>query len=246
MRPEGGVTVERKKRMAALLLRWLPAAAVAAIVLLALRWRDCFSLETLLALAPEEALPAALFLLLLFALKSLSIVFPILVLYALSGLLFPIVPAILLNLAGTAAALLLPYGLGRLAGTELAEGIFRRWPKARRLRDFQWGSPWFFSFFLRMLGFLPGDVVSMYLGASRLPWRPCLFGGLAGMFPALLAGTLLGDSLADPSSPLFWVGAGGMAALSVLSMLLYRRWVRKTARPRNRRKDDDHDETRTS
>ena len=60
MRPEGGVTVERKKRMAALLLRWLPAAAVAAIVLLALRWRDCFSLETLLALAPEEALPAGL------------------------------------------------------------------------------------------------------------------------------------------------------------------------------------------
>ena len=219
--------MKRSPKTGKLLLQWLPAAAVCAILLIALHYRKYFSLEILLSVMPAEPLLAAAALMGLFVLKSLSIVFPILVLYALGGLLFPPAAAIPLNLLGTAGVLSVPYWLGRLAGTELVEPIFQKYPKAARLRDFQQHNTWFFSCILRLLGFLPGDVVSMYLGASRLPFLPSLLGGLLGMFPALLAGTFLGDAIGDPTSPLFLVSAGAMVLLSVLSILLYRRHLRR-------------------
>lgn len=221
--------MKKLKNSGRLLLQWLPLIAVGVIAAIAFHYRRYFSLDILLSVMPPQPLAAAAALMGLFALKSLSIVFPILVIYALSGLLFPPVFAILVNLAGTAAALTLPYGLGRLAGTELVEHIFQKYPKAHSLRDFQQHNAWFFSCILRLLGFLPGDVVSMYLGASKQPFWPSLLGGILGMIPAMLAGTFLGDSLGNMSSPLFWVSLGGMVFLSVVSILLYRRHMKRHA-----------------
>ncbi len=204
------------------LLQWFPLIAVAIIALIAFRYRSWFSLEYLSAHMPAEPLAAAALILLLFGLKSLSIVFPILVLYALSGILFPPIPALLLNLLGTAVVVSLPYGLGRLSGTELVEHIFAKYQKAAHLRDFQQHNDWFVAFFFRVLGILPGDVVSMYFGASRLTFWRNLLGGLAGMFPALLAGTFLGSSITDPTSPTFLASAAGMVLISLLSVVFYR------------------------
>ncbi|MGI5893952.1 MAG: TVP38/TMEM64 family protein [Candidatus Merdivicinus sp.] len=224
-----------------LFLQWIPIAAIFLFFMIGLRYREDFSLDFLLSQAPRQVIPAIAFLMLLFSLKSLSIVFPILVIYALSGVLFPPAAAILINLCGTAVVLSIPYWLGRLSGVELVQSIFRKYPKARKLREFQRHNPWFFSFFLRVLGFLPGDVVSMYLGASRLPWLPSLIGGMAGMFPALLAGTFLGDNITDPTSPAFLVSAGGMILLSLLSVLLYRRYGKHSKKQMENRKDENHD-----
>lgn len=233
----------KKRRLSPgkLLLQWMPAVAILLFFLLGIRYRSYFSLDFLLTQVPKQVLPAIGFLLILFALKSLSIVFPILVIYALSGILFSPLAAILINLLGTAIVLSIPYWLGRISGTELVQSIFRKYPKARKLRDFQQHSPWFFSFFLRVLGILPGDIVSMYLGASRLPWLPCLVGGLAGMFPALLAGTFLGNNLSDPTSPAFLISAAGMLLLSLLSIILYRKLGRRSQKYQSNRKDDSHD-----
>lgn len=204
------------------LLQWFPLLAVASIVLIAIHYRSWFSLDYLSARMPAQPLAAAGLILLLFALKSLSIVFPILVLYALSGILSPPVPALLLNLLGTAVVVSLPYGLGRLSGTELVNHIFAKYKKAARLRDFQQQNGWFLAYFLRVLGILPGDVVSMYLGASKLPFPRNLLGGLAGMLPSLLAATFLGSSITDPASPVFLASAGGMVLISLLSAVVYR------------------------
>lgn len=234
--------MKNPKNWGRILLQWLPLAAICLIVIAAIHYREYFSLDILLSVMPSERLAAIAVLMGLFALKSLSIVFPILVIYALSGVLFPPFLAILINLLGTALVLSLPYGLGRLAGTQLVAQIFEKYPKAAHLRDFQQDNAWFFACILRMLGFLPGDVVSMYFGASKLPFFPSLLGGMAGMFPALLAGTFLGDSIRDLSSPLFWISLGAMILLSVVSILLYRRHLKRhTGKNIQSGKDDPHD-----
>ena len=58
------------------------------------------------------------------------------------------------------------------------------------------------------------------------------------MAPAILAGTFLGDSLGDLSSPLFWVSLGGMIFLSLASILLYRRHMKRHSDSSRSAKED--------
>ena len=74
------------------------------------------TLHTVLSYTPSSPFRAAAALLLMYALKSLSIVFPILALFAAGGFLFPWQVAIPLNLFGLSIALTLPYLIGRWAG----------------------------------------------------------------------------------------------------------------------------------
>ena len=67
----------------------------------------------------DKPLMVALFLLLLFALKSVSLMFPILVLMAACGALFPLPAAILIATLGTALTLSIPYFIGRGAGPDM-------------------------------------------------------------------------------------------------------------------------------
>ncbi len=223
-----------------LLLQWIPAVTILAFVLIGIRFRKDFSLEHLLSITPDEKITATLFLLLLFILKALSIVFPILVIYALSGIIFSPPVALLVNLIGTCLVILVPYLLGRLSGSTLIQNISQKYPRAQRLHDFQRENVWFFSFFLRVIGLLPGDIISMYQGAGKFPLLPCLVGGIGGMLPAMLASTFLGENITHPGSPQFLLSVSAIVCLSVSSILFYRWWKRSTKK-KNARKEDSHD-----
>ena len=65
--------------------------------------------EGLLNFAPEEPLYAALFLILLYAFKSLTVFFPIIVLNVLGGFLFEPDHALIVNTVGVLVELAIPY-----------------------------------------------------------------------------------------------------------------------------------------
>lgn len=75
--------------------------------------RDAFTLEGILSYTPRQPLLAALLLLALFAVKSLSVFLYSGFLFAASGILFPLPAAIAVNLAGAAVMVSLPYWLGK-------------------------------------------------------------------------------------------------------------------------------------
>ena len=80
----------------------------------------------------------------LFAVKSLSIFLYSGLLYAASGVLFPLPVAIAVNLAGTAVMVSLPYWLGKKLGSQAVQYILHRWPKSAMLHDLRGGSDFFF------------------------------------------------------------------------------------------------------
>ena len=85
----------------------------------------------------------------------------------------------------------------------------------------------FLCFFLRIISCLPGDIVTMYLGATHVPyWKNLLAGGL-GILPGLILATLMGANIQDPTSPAFWISAGLSVGLAVLSTVLYYLYLRK-------------------
>lgn len=183
----------------------------ALLVLAAWPFRAALSPENLRI--PRHA--AAAVLLALYALKGLTGAIPITALEAAAGLLLPLPAALAANLCGTAAAQAGPYLLGRR--TSLSS-LTARYP---RLAVLEGGRR---VFLVRLAGVLPGELVSLWLGAAGVPWRAYFFWGLLGSFPRILSGTLLGASLWDPLR--FWISCVfGWSLTGAAVLALGREWA---------------------
>jgi len=207
--------LRRIRRLAPLLLLGVCAAVL-------LPRRGALTAQAVLGWTPRRPALAALFLLALYALKSLSVFFPLAALELAAGLLFPLAAALALNLAGVALAQLLPYLLGRRRRGEL-ENLLSRRPRLAALWERRQGRDFPFVLLLRLCGVLPGDLVSLALGAGGLDWGVYLGAGLLGSLPHMLAVTVLGSSLSDIRSEAFFLALAGNAAVTVLALLVWRR-----------------------
>ncbi len=186
------------------------------------------TVDDVLDYTPSEPLLAALFLWLGFALKSLSMVFPIYVLFAVSGQLFPLPIALAVSTVGTAISMTLPYLLGYASELDFSDRLMEKYPKLAELRTLRENSSFFLSFLSRAIGILASDVVSMYFGSTRMKYVPYITGGLLGYMPDLICATILGQQIEDYRSPGFWIVVTINATCCLGGILLYR-WYRKRA-----------------
>lgn len=177
--------------------------------------------QAILADAPQDPLLAAGLLLLLYMLKSLTIFFPLLILEMAAGYLFPAPAALVINLLGVCIVLTIPYWIGRALGLRQVSKLTRKYPKLQAVMEKQNSHSVFLCFFLRVISCLPGDLVTMYLGATRTPFSHNLLGGILGIFPGMILATLMGINIQDPSSPAFWISVALSAGLAVASTALY-------------------------
>ncbi len=212
------------------LLRCVPIAITAILSITCLLGARRYSLDSwndLLNYAPPSLLGAALLLLCGYALKSLSVVFPISLLYVASGVIFPLWMAWGINLAGLWICVSIPYWVGRISGGELAESILRTHKKAARAAKIVTENRVFTAYLLRVLGLLPGDLVSILLGAMGVEYRGYLIGSLLGLLPGMLIQTALGGYADRPASPVFWGLCIAMVVVSGFSALWYARYRRQ-------------------
>lgn len=154
----------------------------------------------------------------LYAVKSLSVAFPLSALTAAGGLLFPFPWALAVNVLGVGVAQALPYCLGRRDRAGL-DALTARYPRLAALSRTPGGRD---VFLLRLAGASPGDVVSLYFGAAGVPRGTYFLAGTLGALPRVAAATLLGSALWDPGSGRFWASMGLGAAMTVLSAALWR------------------------
>ena len=214
------------KKILLTVLRFAPLIICAVCMCIYLFSGEEITAESLLNFAPEEPLYAALFLVLLYAFKSLTVFFPIIVLNVLGGFLFEPVHALIINSVGVLVELTIPYWIGRASGAEFADKLCNKHPKLAEIIGEGSNNNFFMSFFLRVISCLPGDAVSMYFGARKVPFWTCLLASFLGTFPGMVAATLLGMNITDPSSPMFWVSIGLTVGISVISFLVYFLWRR--------------------
>lgn len=217
-------------KVKAVLKKLLPIVCIAAALLLLAASPD-ITAESILNRSPASPILAACLILLLYALKSATVVFPLMVLEIASGLLFPTWTALFVNLLGILILLTVPYWIGRFSGVEAVEKLILKYPKFGAILDRQQDNSFFLCFLFRIISCLPGDVVSMYLGATGTPYGKYLTASTLGLLPGMILATLLGASIDDPTSPMFWITVTLkvlLAALSVLGYYQYRK--RKTVK----------------
>ncbi len=221
---------EKIKNTLLTILRFVPLAVCAVFMCMYLFSGEEITAESLMNFAPEKPLFAAIFLVLLYAFKSLTVFFPIIVLNVLGGFLFEPDHALIINSIGVLVELTIPYWIGRASGTNFADKLCQKHPKLGELVGESSGNNFFMSFFLRVISCLPGDAISMYFGARKVPFWTYLWGSFLGTIPGTIAATLLGMSITDPSSPMFWVSIIFTVVISAISFWGYLLWKRKKSR----------------
>lgn len=188
------------------------------------------SVETLLEFTPKTPFKAAGVLLLLYAAKSVTIVFPLVILEIATGHLFSPWVALGVNFAGILIVLTIPYLIGKAIGIDTAKKLIQKYPRFREIIGKQQKNSLFLCFFLRIISCLPGDVVTMYLGATQTPFWQNLIAGTIGVLPGMILATFMGSSIQNPQSPEFWFSAILMVTIAALSILLYYAYLRRLRR----------------
>ncbi len=197
------------------------------IITACLLHRDAFILERILTAAPRRPVLTAAALLILFAVKSLSVFLYCGFLYAASGILYPLPIAILLSVAGSAIMSSIPYWLGKKLGGRVACRLRKRYPQMTYLHDLRRGNDFLFVLIVRLLGVLPADVVSAYMGAAGVRYRVYLPACVLGLLPTCILFPIMGMSISDVRSPQFLVSAGVGLAAMLLSCAIFHIYRKK-------------------
>ena len=202
----------------------------ASLVLVCFIYRDEITVERIVNFTPENPVFAICIILMLFALKSVSMVIYGGILYVVSGILFSLPTAIAVNLIGGIIMSSIPFWIGKRFGAKRIDHLAQRNPKLELLRTLPQKNEWFVSFFVRIVGGLPGDLVSMYLGSSNLRYIRYICGTMTGLLPSIIIFTVMGMSIDDVSSPAFKISIGCKIGLTALSLILCFIWEKRKAR----------------
>ena len=193
------------------------------IIVLAFLHRREFTLDAILSYTPESPLLAFFALMLLFALKSLTVVFYAGFLYAAGAVLFPLPIALLVNLCGTLVMASIPYLLARGVGAVRADELRRKYPKLKRFELIRSRNPFAFVVVLRCVNVINFDVGSMYCGATRAPLPAFLAASLVGKAADIAVWSIMGASL-DRRNPVPFLIALAFD-LTIASAVVF--WVKK-------------------
>lgn len=192
---------------------------VGIIVILFIHRKE-LSAEGIARYTPKNPWLAAIVMLALFALKSLSIVIYSGLLYAANGILFPLPVAIVLNLIGTVIMVSLPYLIGKRTGASAVDEIRAKYPKAEAIHDLRAKNDFLFAFLVRMAR-LPSDVASLYMGAVHVEYKKYLLGSLLGMLPHTITYPIIGMSIRDIRSPKFVISLCAELAYILITSAVY-------------------------
>lgn len=139
----------------------------------------------------------------LFALKSLIIFFPVTLLYLSVGTIYSPVWALIINLSGITVCLLVPYFLGRMSGQEILDKLMVKYPNASKYIKHDRVNSWIYSYIVRIVNPLPGDLRSMLLGALDVPLKTYISSSIVASIPYLVSVTYIGANIETPNSPAF-------------------------------------------
>ncbi|MDD6308137.1 MAG: VTT domain-containing protein [Clostridia bacterium] len=189
--------------------------------------RDKITAERIAAFSPENKLFAVSLILCLFAVKSVSVFIYGGILYTVNGMLFSLPVAIVMNILGSAVMTTIPFAIGKKGGYIFLDKLNKQYPKIAMLKDRQNKNSFLTAFIIRIIGVLPSDIVSMYLGACKMSYKPYIIGTLVGLLPTAVSFAVMGDNIHDTSSPAFIMAAAGEILLMLISIIGSYAWKKR-------------------
>lgn len=188
------------------------------------------TLEQILEYTPAEPIAAAIVILLMYALKSMSYFFPMMLIAAAAGAIFPVYIAIPLNLLGIVIMATVPYLFGKYVESEAVDRLAIKYKKVEMIKEYSRDRQLSGAFFLRIISCLPYDIVSLAMGSLKFDCKKYLLGSFLGTAPGFILTTIMGSAITNPLSPEFLISAGADIVIAVISALVYKLHHAKAAK----------------
>ncbi len=197
-------------------LRRLPLLGMLALMLfVGFRVRGV-TVEDVLNYTPKNLWAASAAMLAAYAVEPLLIIFPVMVLYFATGLILPPLWAVTVGGLGIFISTSVPYVIGRFSCTDIVTRLIQKHPKLEQVRDVNRDNDILLAYTLRVLGFVPEDLASLFMGSIRMKYASFVLGSFIGMLPGMLTATLVGYQVSSEFSAAMLMG---IAALNVASFV---------------------------
>lgn len=217
-----------KKPSKQFLLKLLPAIVAIVGIIIFLAYGQDITVDDMISYTPENRIIASIFILLMFFIKSLTIIFPVAIIYIVAGMMFPTFLAILINIIGIGIGFSYSYWVGKTSASNSKDKLMIKYPKLTQLDSLMKNNEWFITFIVRMVGIIPIDVVSIFMGSAEISFTKYLSASVLGTLPILLATTFIGSTIADPTSSEFILSLLLRVVISVFSSFIYKKVINKT------------------
>lgn len=173
--------------------------AIIGIILFIIYGRG-MTVDKILNYTPENQFMTAIFILIMFLCKSLTVMFPVAVIYVVTGILFTPFVAILINILGISISFAYSYWIGYMSEGNIREQLMIRYKKLEKVDTLMKNNEWIATFIVRIVGIVPLDMVSMFLGSMKLSFSKYMTASILGALPILVTTTLIGITVRDPFS----------------------------------------------
>ena len=147
---------------------------------------------------------SAVLILLLYAIKSITMTMPNSVLYIATGILFPPVIAILITYLGLTVSLTVGYVSGNLLGEKKVYNLIEKNKKIKKFFGIYKNNLLLLCLMTRLLSF-PFGIVSFFLGALKMPFTKYIITSLLGVSPIMIPIVIAGDAITNPLSLRFMI-----------------------------------------
>ena len=218
-------TDQNKKKLQKI-IRYAALAVWAILIIIVVANRSRITADVITSYTPSNLFLAAVVMLLLFALKTMSVFFYSGILYTASGLIFPLPVAMLVNALGLVVMIAEGYLNGRFLGSDLVGTVAEKYPKVEPILKLEDRKPFLFTLLLRMMKIINFDMGSMYMGATKAKFVPYAGASFLTVVPELVIFAVVGKGISDLSAGNI-IGAGVVyAAITIASMVLIA-WLAK-------------------
>lgn len=172
-------------------------------------------------------LTVALIIIAFTVIKSFTLVFPLAVIFAVSGLLYEnVFSAIAVNFVAIALSFIVQYYFGKFAGKDLIDTLKMRFPKIRKIDDFAGKNEFTVVYVIKAAGIGPSDLLSIIFGAMNVSFGKFFLASNLAMLPFNIFFTVLANKgdLTNPNNLLYLVP---IAVFSVSMSLVVKKMTGK-------------------
>jgi len=204
-------------------MRVLPMAMLVIIPTIYMIRGGLKEIQNFLSLASAHSFTTFLIIISLYCIKSFSLGIPFVFLYAVTGSMYPLGWALLINIVGIFMNLQIPYILARRTNGKIIEKLADRYEYIRHLEKVSSGSGFLISFMIKFIGKIPHELTNALLGALKIPYFQYVTGSLLGLAPIMAVTTVAGNMSSEPSSFGFIASAAVVVLLTIISYFMYKR-----------------------
>lgn len=191
------------KRDKSKIIRFIPLIIMISLFLFfSLNYRN-ISTEDILNFTPSNYFLTAFVIILIYAVKSISMFISLSIIYISVVIIFPSFWAIAINIVGLTVCMTIPYFIGKFSGRGLLDKVASKYPKVKNIIEMKEDREWFFVFIIKILGFIPNEPSSLVFGSINTKYGTYVTAAVLAKTPSMIATTLLGSNINNPGTPEF-------------------------------------------